>query len=95
MTTLLITFDMLKHGKDYFDFLDVVKSYDYTKLSESSYAIEATESVQTVYDKLIKFKDKDDNIYVVGLCAPHKGYGPKSTNQWLCNHMPESTPVKA
>lgn len=94
MTVLLITFDMMRHGQDYSDFMDVIKSYDYTKLSESSYAICVTEAIETVYEKLIKYKDKNDNIYVIGLCSPHRGYGPKSTNQWLCNHVIESNPIK-
>jgi hypothetical protein len=87
MTVLLITYDLMKPGQDYSDFLDVIKSYNYTKLSESSYAINTTENIKTVYEKLNKYRDKNDNVYIIGLCSPHQGYGPKTTNQWLSDNL--------
>lgn len=88
MTTLLITYDLNKPGKDYNDLLKTIKSYSsWARLSESSYAIKTDHSPQQVFDTLKSFIDQNDNIYIITLKKPYTGFGPKDVNNWLENHL--------
>jgi len=88
MAVLLVTYDLNKPGQDYNDFYKIIKSYPYAKLSESSYAINTTDSPQTVVDRLRRYMDANDHLYVINLKRPYAGYGPKNVNDWLEQHLP-------
>lgn len=83
MAVLLVTYDLDKPGQNYDDFLKVVKSYAWARLSESSYAIETDESPSDIYKKLSGFIDKNDQAYIITLKSPHAGWGPTKINEWL------------
>jgi len=87
MAALLVTYDLRKPGQDYSDFYNVIKSYSWAKLSESSYAIATTETPEAVYDKLSPHIDKGDQVFIVGLVANWFGFGPEDIYQWLKNHL--------
>ena len=86
MAVLLFTYDLNaernKKG-DYNELYKVRNSYAYAKLSESSYAIETSESPQTVYNKVSKYLDGNDALFVITLKRPYFGQGPKEVIDWL------------
>lgn len=86
MSVLLVTYDLNKEGKskvDYDKFYKLRNSYDWARLSESSYAFNTTESPETVYNKLKPVIDANDHIYVITLKRPYTGFGPQDVNNWL------------
>lgn len=90
MSVLLVTYDLNKEGKskvDYDKFYKLRNSYDYAKLSESSYAFNTTETPETVKAKLRAVIDPNDYLYVITLKMPYSGYGPKSVNEWLSKNL--------
>lgn len=83
MTALLVTYDLQKPGQDYSGFYDVIKSYPWAKLSESSYAIATTITPSSIYDQLSQHADQNDHVYVIGLKGPWRGRGLEDVNSWL------------
>ena len=88
MAVLLITYDLNAPGKDYNDLLTTIRSYDWARLSESSYAIGTNASPQAIFDKLQPYLDRNDNLYIITLKKPYAGYGPKEVNDWLERNLP-------
>lgn len=87
MSVLLITYDLKKPGQDYSDLLKYIKGHAWARLSESSYAIKTSKSVETVYDEVRQSMDADDFVYVINLKRPYVGYGKKTVNEWLEKHL--------
>lgn len=88
MAVFLITYDLKNPGQDYSGVLKTIKSVPWTQLSESSYAIDTTSSVEEVKKVLRSFMDANDTLYIITLCRPYSGHGPKTTNDWLEEHLP-------
>lgn len=91
MAVLLVTYDLNKEGKskvDYNKFYKIRDAYDHVKLSESSYALNTTETPTEVYNKLKPVIDTNDHVYIISLKRPYMGYGPKATNDWLEKNLP-------
>lgn len=65
-----------------------IKKKPWARLSESSYAIETSETAGQVFTRLRKFIDQNDNIYVIPLVGPYAGFGPKDVNDWLTSNLP-------
>jgi len=86
---LLITYDLNKPGQDYDDFLKIIKSYAYARLSESSYAVDTAETPSVVYNKLRSDMDKNDYLCVMTLVPPYAGYNHKDVIDWLADHLPQ------
>jgi hypothetical protein len=87
MTSLLVTYDLKKPGQDYKEFYDVIKSYSWARLSESSYAIDTEESPKTVYDKLSPYIDVNDQVFIIGLRPSWYGHASEQLYQWLRTHL--------
>lgn len=87
MAIYLITYDLNKETKRP-DILSEVKTKDWVKLSESSYAIDTTETVAAVYNRLAKHIDADDCLYVIPLKKPCFGFGYMVVNDWLDARLP-------
>jgi CRISPR-associated endonuclease Cas2 len=87
MSALLVTYDLKKPGQKYDDFYDIIKSYGYARLSESSYAIATNESTKTVYDKLAPYIDKNDKLFVMGLKEEWTGFGTQEIYDWLHKNL--------
>jgi len=87
MAILLVTYDLNNKGQDYSGVLKVIEAYSHTKLSESSYAIDATESPNVIYEKIKPSLDKNDNLYVITLSNPRMGYANSDVLKWLKGHL--------
>lgn len=87
MAVLLVTYDLDKPGQDYTDVLNTIKSYPWARLSESCYAIETSESPRSIFTKLTKYLDSNDQLYVITLTRPWSGRGPNDVNQWLIDRL--------
>jgi CRISPR/Cas system-associated endoribonuclease Cas2 len=78
----IVTYDLNKETKRP-DILEDIKTTPWAKLSESSYAIDTTETPQQVFDRLEEHLDDNDNLYVILLSQPYYGRGPQAVNDWL------------
>lgn len=88
MAVLLVTYDLNSPGQDYKDLLSSIKSTgSWAKLSESSYAISTNETVSAWYDRLGRYIDKNDSIFIITLKRPYTGYGPKDVVDWLDSNL--------
>lgn len=87
MAVLLVTYDLYQPGQDYSDLYEIIKGYAWAKLSESSYAIETSESPQTIFDKLNPHIDGNDQLYVVTLKSPYWGRGSSEVDDWLRSRL--------
>jgi hypothetical protein len=87
MSALLVTYDLHKPGQDYSEFYKIIKGYPWAKLSESSYAIQTSESPATIYGRLSHYMDKNDQVYVIKLSQPYSGFGPDEINKWLNQNL--------
>jgi CRISPR-associated endonuclease Cas2 len=91
MAVLLVTYDLNKEGKskvDYNKFYKLRNSYNYARLSESSYALQTDESPDTVFNKMRAVIDENDFIYIINLKRPYTGFGLEEVNNWLANYLP-------
>jgi hypothetical protein len=87
MPALLVTYDLKTPGQDYSKFYDVIKSYSFARLSESSYAISTDESPRSLFDKLSPHIDQNDVLFVVGLKRSWCGYGQQAVFNWLDKNL--------
>lgn len=83
MAALLITYDLNRPGQEYDEFYEVIKSYTWVRLSESSYGVDTTDTPAQVYDKLSPHLDENDRVYVITLKKPWRGFGLEEVNDWL------------
>lgn len=91
MSVLLVTYDLNKEpdSSDYKGFMKVIKSYPWARLSESSYAIATSKSVEQIYSELSAYADKNDYVYIIRLHRPYTGFGPTRVNDWLDENLTE------
>jgi len=89
MAIRLITYDLRKPGQDYKDFLKTVKEYSWARLSESSYAVDTSETPKTIYEKLRPYMDENDYLMVMTLTTPYMGYNLQTVIDWLTKHLPQ------
>jgi CRISPR/Cas system-associated endoribonuclease Cas2 len=82
MAVLVVTYDLNKEVKRPKIVAEVNKT-DWARLSESSYAIDTTETPEEVYDRFKYLLDGNDNLYVITLKRPYFGQGPQDVNSWL------------
>lgn len=90
MAVLLVTYDLNKEGTskaDYNEFYKVRDTYDYLKLSESSYALYTNDTPQAVWQKLQPHTDKDDTVLVIHLRPSYSGQGSQVQVDWLAQRL--------
>jgi CRISPR-associated endonuclease Cas2 len=90
MGTYIVTYDLNNERKArgvYEPIIKYVKDRTWARLSESSYAVNASETPQQIYDQLKRYLDSDDNLYVITLTNPYFGQGPKEVNDWLARNV--------
>ena len=89
MGVFLITYDLNNEDSRPNITGDIKKFKSWAKLSESSYAVNTNLSAEAVYNRMKKFLDADDNLYVIGLRKPLVGQGSIKVNKWLETNLPE------
>ena len=82
MAVYIVTYDLNREVVRP-NILAEIKQKTWAKLSESSYAIDTTETAQDVFNRLRPLIDDDDNLFVIPLRKPYAGYGPEAVIQWL------------
>ncbi|NIP71761.1 MAG: hypothetical protein GWO16_01430 [Gammaproteobacteria bacterium] len=87
MDTLLVSYDCSPDGENSSRLLDAIRHYPCARLSELSYAISTSESPKEVFDKLSRYLESEDCLYVIPLTGPWEGRGPKYVSnlfqRWL------------
>lgn len=84
MAVYLVTYDLHKPGNNYEEVLEQIKkSSGWAMLSESSYAISTSETVEAAYKRIHAKMDENDTLYIISLRNPWTGRGPKKVNDWL------------
>ncbi len=87
MSVLLVTYDFKNRDDAYFELTKQIKSYQWARLSDSSYAIDTDQTPCDVYTSLKHLVDGGDNLYVTVLSRPYYGFGPDEVNQWLSERL--------
>jgi hypothetical protein len=95
MTVYLVTYDLNKETKRPPLLAYLRHTYDWAKLSESSYAISTNHSADTVAAGFGQFLDNNDQLYVIRLTQPLAGWGPKVVNDWLNQRLPAASSLAA
>lgn len=90
MAVLLIACDT-QEGQGHSEVLEYVEQYSWTRLAGTTYAVETDESPEIVCDNLVARIGSDDQVYVVAVTGPYKGFykgfGPEDVDQWLEEHF--------
>ena len=82
MAVLIVSYDLNKEDKRP-DIVSEVKKYAWARLSESSYAIDTSETQSQVYARFKKYIDDNDDLYVITLSQPWDGWGRRAVIEWL------------
>ena len=91
MAVLLVMYDLNREGKssrDYKAFYKVIKSYDWVRLSDSTYAIKTEARPDQVWSRLKPNTDPDDDVLVVTLSFPLAGVHRTDTIRWIQSNVP-------
>jgi hypothetical protein len=86
MAVLLITYDLNREGSsrsDYTEILKQIKKTAWARLSESSYAIETSETPEQVFNRLQPHLDPNDYLTVITLNRPWYGRQSQTVLDWL------------
>ncbi|RGP41674.1 hypothetical protein BPTFM16_01981 [Altererythrobacter insulae] len=86
MAVYLVTYDLNKETTRPPIVKLIRETWNYARLSESSYAVEAN-SVDAVYDTLRPMIDDNDNLFVIPLRKPYRGWGAKEVHDWLASRL--------
>ena len=73
MAVLLVVGDS-RSGQDFSELLDVVEQRSRTQLAETAYAMDTDESLETVCDNLVARFGTEDQVYVIAVTGPYKGF---------------------
>ena len=89
MSAYLITYDLNQEVTRPKIVQKIKNSFStWARLSESSYAIVTSQTVEQVYSILKPMIDGNDFIYVINLTKPYTGFGSKEVNDWLEHNLP-------
>ena len=87
MAVYLVTYDLRKEVVRP-KIVEAIKKYDvWAELSESSYAIETTQTREAVYNGLSHLLDNNDQPYLITLKRPYSGQGSQEVNDWLGSQL--------
>lgn len=90
MAIFLVSYDLNKETVRPQIVEEVKKSPGWAPISESSYAIDTSETALAVYERFKKHLDANDTFYVISLRKPYAGYGFTNVNDWLERNLPDS-----
>ena len=92
MTVCVVCYDLKRELRDRENdrslLLGKIKSLgSWARLSESSYGLSTALTVRSIYDALAPYLDGNDQLYVITLSQPYKGFGPPEINSWLLQNL--------
>lgn len=67
-----------------------VRMTAWARLSESSYLIDTTETVEQVHARFKKHLDENDHFFVMTVAKTYSGYGPIEVIDWIDARVPYS-----
>jgi len=85
--TMIITYDLIRETTRPPIVKEIKELGSWTRLSESSYAVKTSLSVDQVFAHLKPLLDRNDQLYVITLKKPWTGFGPKDVNGWLEDNL--------
>lgn len=86
MAVRIVTYDLNQEKKkrgDYVGLLDLIRTYPWARLSESSYAIETDQDAKTLYEQFTPHLDPNDFLLVLTLDQPWWGTQRPDVMEWL------------
>ena len=83
MTVRLITYDLNDPGQNHQEVLEKIRTYDWTFLSESSYAVNTQETPEDIHDAFKPILDDSDTFLVLTLTRPYAGRAHPQVLDWL------------
>jgi hypothetical protein len=86
MAVRIVTYDLNQEKKkrgDYAGLIDLIKSYAWARLSESSYAIETDQGAETLFAQFSAYLDPNDFLLVLTLDRPWWGTQRQDVKDWL------------
>lgn len=87
MSVLLVTYDLNAPGQKHAKVLEKIKTFNWARLSESSYAIVSNSTPQSVYEIFEPLIDKNDTLLVIPMHKPYYGFHKKDVIDWLSNNL--------
>ena len=86
MAVFLVTYDLNRETVRPDIVGKIRTTWNWARLSESSYAVEAA-SADGVYETLKPILDSNDDLFVIPLKKPYRGWGAKEVHDWLANKL--------
>ncbi len=87
MNKILVSYDLIKVGKDYQSLYDYFDNFDYIKPLRSVYILWTSKPVEKVRDEIINLMDDNDKLFVVDITNSMWGtYNLPKTVEWLNSH---------
>jgi len=88
MSARLITYELKNPEQNLHEIVQRIKSYEgWAQLSESSYAVVATESLDTIFNDFRSLLNQNDILLVVNLTKPHVGRTTPGIDDWLRDNL--------
>ncbi len=82
MAVYLITYDLNRETVRP-PVLEKIRTYNWQRLSESSYVVSTSQTAAQIYRSFQHMLDSNDDFYVCPLTGPAIGFGRKPVVEWL------------
>lgn len=83
MAVYVLAYDLLSKERDYSEFLEAVKVFQYERLTENTWLIQGAMTATFIRDQLRKFVDEGDRIFVGELSGAHAWANPLTPSKLL------------
>lgn len=81
---LLVTYDLIKPGKDYLSLYDTLKTASaWWHYLESTWLLKTELSPQDWYNKLRLHMDINDRIFIIQITSNYQGWLPQKAWEWI------------
>jgi len=89
MNTYIIAYDLSKPGQNYNDLIKTIEAYKtWSKMQQSVWIIVTKETAEQVRDKLTRYIDANDKLFVGGLTGEGAWIGyNQSKTEWLNKYL--------
>jgi len=84
MASYLVSIELERPERTRFDIQDELKKLSSTvELTETCFAVETSDSAESIYKRVKHFLGDNDILYVLTLAPGWFGRGPAEANRWL------------